>query len=99
MQVPVLARLTAPQIRAANSLILIVHSIKLMLLLSDEAQIASRRDAELQTVKAEKEDAKKVAALLNELFRPQNQDSAAPEDESMDLLMRPVSRSIQYLTP
>ena len=48
--------------------------MKLMLLLSDEAQIASRRDAELRQVQGEKEEAKKkVAALLDELLRTQNQ--------------------------
>ena len=53
--------------------------MKLMLLLSDEAQIANRRDAELRTVQAEKEEAKKtVAALLDELLRPQNQDGSNP---------------------
>ena len=43
--------------------------MKLLLLLSDEAQIAKRRDAELRSVQAEKTDAqKKVAALLDELL-------------------------------
>ena len=46
-----------------------IHSMKLLLLLSDEAQIAKRRDAELRSVQAEKTDAqKKVAALLDELL-------------------------------
>ncbi|KAI0343091.1 hypothetical protein BDW22DRAFT_1356663 [Trametopsis cervina] len=58
-------------IRAAHSLLSIIHSMKLLLLLSDETQIASRRDAELRTVQTEKEEAKiKVAALLDELLRP-----------------------------
>lgn len=48
----------------------IVHSMKLQLLLSDEAQIVERRDAELATTLKEKEGAKaKVAELLNELLR------------------------------
>ena len=48
----------------------IVHSMKLQLLLSDEAQIVERRDAELATTLKEKEDAKaKVAELLSELLR------------------------------
>ncbi|RPD56899.1 hypothetical protein L226DRAFT_491205 [Lentinus tigrinus ALCF2SS1-7] len=56
-------------IRAANSLMSTIHSMKLLLLLSDEAQIAKRRDAELRSVQAEKTDAqKKVAALLDELL-------------------------------
>ncbi|KAI0264438.1 hypothetical protein BC834DRAFT_994097 [Gloeopeniophorella convolvens] len=58
------------QIRAANSLLSIVHSMKLQLLLSDEAQIVGRRDAELTTTLQEKEEAKtKVAELLNELLQ------------------------------
>ncbi|RDX46121.1 hypothetical protein K466DRAFT_585448 [Polyporus arcularius HHB13444] len=56
-------------IRAANSLMSTIHSMKLLLLLSDEAQIAKRRDAELRSLQAEKTDAqKKVAALLDELL-------------------------------
>jgi mediator of RNA polymerase II transcription subunit 22 len=58
------------QIRAANSLLSIVHSMKLQLLLSDEAQIVERRDAELATTLKEKEEAKaEVAELLSELLR------------------------------
>ena len=57
--------------------------MKLMLLLSDEAQIATRRDGELRTVKGEKEEAKKkVAALLDELLRPENQDTSIARDQS-----------------
>ena len=57
--------------------------MKLMLLLSDEAQIATRRDGELRTVKAEKEEAKKkVAALLDEILRPENHDTPMLRDES-----------------
>lgn len=44
--------------------------MKLLLLLSDEAQIAHRRDVELRIVQSERDDAKvKVAALLDELLR------------------------------
>jgi mediator of RNA polymerase II transcription subunit 22 len=58
------------QVRAANSLLSIVHSMKLLLLLSDEAQIARRRDEALQTSMREKEETKqKVATLLDELFQ------------------------------
>lgn len=47
--------------------------MKLLLLLSDEAQIAHRRDAELKLVQEEKEEAKaKVAVLLDGLLRKQN---------------------------
>lgn len=43
--------------------------MKLLLLLSDEAQIAKSRDAELRSLHAEKEEAqKKVAVLLDELL-------------------------------
>ncbi|KAI0705153.1 surfeit locus protein 5 subunit 22 of mediator complex-domain-containing protein [Cytidiella melzeri] len=60
-------------IRAAHSLLSITHSMKLLLLLSDETQISNRRDEELRTVRVEKETTqKKVAALLNELLRPSN---------------------------
>jgi len=57
-------------VRAANSLLSITHSMKLLLLLSDEAQIAHRRDAELKSVQEEKEGAKQsVAALLDDLLQ------------------------------
>ncbi|KAG2362733.1 surfeit locus protein 5 subunit 22 of mediator complex-domain-containing protein [Suillus spraguei] len=56
-------------VRAANSLLSITHSLKLLLLLSDEAQIAHRRDAELKHVQQEKNEARqKVAELLNGLM-------------------------------
>ncbi|KAJ3551561.1 hypothetical protein NM688_g4632 [Phlebia brevispora] len=59
-------------IRAAHSLLSIIHSMKLLLLLSDETQIANRRDQEMSLVRREKEETKKkVAALLNELLIPQ----------------------------
>ena len=45
--------------------------MKLLLLLSDEAQIVNRRDAEFKVTQREKEEAKKqVAGLLSELLRP-----------------------------
>ena len=47
--------------------------MKLLLLLSDEAQIAHRRDAELAVVQKERDDAKeKVAVLLDELLKKPN---------------------------
>lgn len=56
-------------VRAANSLLSITHSLKLLLLLSDEAQIAHRRDAELKHVQQEKNEARqKVAELLDGLL-------------------------------
>ncbi len=53
--------------------------MKLLLLLSDEAQIAHRRDAELKVVQEERDDAKaKVAVLLNELLKnPKSQSTTA----------------------
>lgn len=57
------------QIRAANSLLSITHSMKLLLLLSDEAQIAHRRDLELQNVQKERDEIKEeVANLLTNLL-------------------------------
>lgn len=67
------------QIRAAHSLLSIIHSMKLLLLLSDETQIANRRDAELRQVQTEKQDTKKkVAALLDELLRPSHETPSGP---------------------
>ncbi|GLB40282.1 putative surfeit locus protein 5 subunit 22 of Mediator complex [Lyophyllum shimeji] len=58
-------------VRAANSLLSITHSMKLLLLLSDEAQMAHRRDAELKVVQEEKDEARqKVAKLLDEILHP-----------------------------
>ena len=60
-----------------------IHSMKLLLLLSDEAQIAKRRDAELRSVQAEKTDAQtKVAALLDELLLSSKREG--PRDQRMD---------------
>ena len=55
--------------------------MKLLLLLSDEAQIAHRRDAELKVIQEEKEDAKaKVATLLDDLLRkPSTSQGQGPE--------------------
>lgn len=75
-----------PQIRATHSLLSIIHSMKLLLLLSDEAQIANRRDAELRSVQIEKEELQnKVADLLDELLHPQN--STAPTVERQGVPM------------
>ncbi|KAI0654920.1 hypothetical protein C8Q70DRAFT_1024618 [Cubamyces menziesii] len=68
-------------IRAAHSLMSTIHSMKLLLLLSDETQIAKRRDAELRVVQAEKSDAqKKVAALLDELLSSRRDDGTSNEE-------------------
>lgn len=53
--------------------------MKLLLLLSDEAQIAHRRDAEIKVVQEEKNEAKeKVALLLDDLLRrPESTSSSS----------------------
>jgi len=57
--------------------------MKLLLLLSDESQIASRRDAELKAVQAEKQETiKKVAHLLDQLL---GRSSAATAEDAMDV--------------
>ncbi|KAH8831630.1 hypothetical protein DL96DRAFT_1459810 [Flagelloscypha sp. PMI_526] len=57
-------------VRAANSLLSITHSLQLMLLLSDESQIAQRRDDELTAVRKESLETKaEVAKLLDSLLR------------------------------
>ncbi|KAI5825914.1 hypothetical protein K523DRAFT_250067 [Schizophyllum commune Tattone D] len=71
-------------VRAANSLLSITHSLKLLLLLSDEAQIAHRRDVELKNIEDETKDTRrKVANLLDELLHSPpsstSQTSSAPE--------------------
>ncbi|KAK1222884.1 hypothetical protein PQX77_014306 [Marasmius sp. AFHP31] len=69
-------------VRAANSLLSITHSLKLLLLLSDEAQIANRRDAELRIVQKERDESKqKVAALLDELLRRPQSGTAISSDK------------------
>lgn len=68
------------QIRAANSLLSIIHSMKLLLLISDESQIVSRRDAEFKIAQEEKEETKKkVAALLTELLHPPGDTAASSQ--------------------
>jgi len=57
--------------------------MKLLLLLSDESQIASRRDAELKAVQAEKQETiKRVAHLLDQLL---GRSSAATADDTMEV--------------
>ncbi|CCM03089.1 uncharacterized protein FIBRA_05209 [Fibroporia radiculosa] len=64
-------------IRAAHSLLSIIHSMKLLLLLSDESQIANRRDMEMRHVQTEKEDLQqRVSALLNDLLHPPKSDTS-----------------------
>ncbi|KAL1758550.1 hypothetical protein FB107DRAFT_207068 [Schizophyllum commune] len=70
-------------VRAANSLLSITHSLKLLLLLSDEAQIAHRRDVELKNIEDETKDTKqKVANLLDELLHPPPSSAAASQTSS-----------------
>ena len=59
--------------------------MKLLLLLSDESQIANRRDAEQRTVQAEKEEMKKkVAALLDDLLNTRHENDAPITFSTMD---------------
>jgi mediator of RNA polymerase II transcription subunit 22 len=69
------------QVRAANSLLSTVHSMKLLLLLSDEAQVANRRDAARRTVRAEADAARaEAAALLDSLLTP-SEDTGGGDEE------------------
>ena len=57
------------QVRAAHSLMSITHSLKLLLLLSDEAQIAAQRDRALMHASEEAAKAKTEAAeILDQLL-------------------------------
>jgi len=48
----------------------ITHSLKLLLLLSDEAQIVRQHNEELRTARVDAEESRKaVARLLDELLR------------------------------
>ncbi|KZT07753.1 uncharacterized protein LAESUDRAFT_811990 [Laetiporus sulphureus 93-53] len=68
-------------IRAAHSLLSIIHSMKLLLLLSDESQIANRRDAEMRTVQRDREELQKqVSVILDELLHPPSQQQ---DDDAM----------------
>ncbi|KIJ52610.1 hypothetical protein M422DRAFT_65041 [Sphaerobolus stellatus SS14] len=56
-------------VRAASSLMSITHSLKLMLLLSDESQVAHRHNDEIRSASQEAEKYRKeVAQLLDELL-------------------------------
>ena len=56
-------------VRAAHSLLSITHSMKLLLLLSDESQLAQQRNKALDEARAEAREAKgQAVALLNELL-------------------------------
>ncbi|EJF55410.1 hypothetical protein DICSQDRAFT_175951 [Dichomitus squalens LYAD-421 SS1] len=74
-------RAESMRICVANSLMPTIHSMKL--LLSDEAQIAKRRNPELRSVQADKTDAQwKVAALLDELLLSRKREGQ--RDQRMD---------------
>ena len=56
-------------VRAAHSLLSITHSMKLLLLLSDESQLAQQRNKAIEDARAEAEEARgQAVALLNELL-------------------------------
>ncbi|KZT39090.1 hypothetical protein SISSUDRAFT_1061381 [Sistotremastrum suecicum HHB10207 ss-3] len=60
-------------VRAAHSLLSITHSLKLLFLLSDDAQIIQKRDKELKSTREESRQYKqKVVELLNELLSEQS---------------------------
>ncbi|KAF8591115.1 hypothetical protein K439DRAFT_1402766 [Ramaria rubella] len=60
---------TESMVRAASSLMSITHSLKLLLLLSDEAQIVRQHNEELRTATAEGDRCRQeVARLLDELL-------------------------------
>jgi mediator of RNA polymerase II transcription subunit 22 len=83
----IIAEVSQSQVRAADSLLSITHSIKLLLLLSDEAQIASRRDAELKVVTQEKNGAKERAThLSDELLESSFTRRRKPEQYTLILM-------------
>ena len=75
-------------VRAAHSLLSITHSMKLLLLLSDESQIVQQRNRALKDTRSDAEEAKKkVVELLSELFTGMDEGSssiAIPSD-TMDM--------------
>ncbi|KAJ7065238.1 hypothetical protein C8F01DRAFT_1218711 [Mycena amicta] len=80
-------------VRAANSLLSITHSMKLLLLLSDEAQITTRRDVEIKVVQEEKEAARaQVAALLDELIR-RPEEAGIPVSKADDAMKMEFAES------
>ena len=66
-------------VRAAHSLLSITHSMKLLLLLSDENQTVLQRDRELEQLRSQSNEAKtRVADLLDELIQTAGQDGSGP---------------------
>lgn len=55
---------SSAKVRAANSLLSLTHSLKLLLLLADESQIVRQRTAELSRVRAEVDAQRATATEL-----------------------------------
>ena len=71
-------------VRAAHSLLSITHSMKLLLLLSDESQIVQQRDKALKDVRRDADEARrKVAELLNDLL--EKDTASAPQEHPLVL--------------
>ena len=71
-------------VRAAQSLLSITHSMKLLLLLSDESQIVQQRDKALKDVRRDADEARrKVAELLNDLL--EKDTASAPQEHPLVL--------------
>ena len=67
-------------VRAAHSLLSITHSMKLLLLLSDESQLAQQRNKALDEARTEAKEAKSQAvALLNELLGNAREELSASQ--------------------
>lgn len=70
-------------VRAAHSLLSITHSMKLLLLLSDESQLAQQRNKALEDARAEAKEAKgQAAALLNELLSNAREGTSTSNSQS-----------------
>ncbi|KAJ3548219.1 hypothetical protein NMY22_g1342 [Coprinellus aureogranulatus] len=83
-------------VRAAHSLLSIVHSMKLLLLLSDEAQLTHRRDAELKAIQEEKAATKARSRPSSTSFSASSHRFAtriAPKTPSRDIQQPPRSNS------
>ena len=66
-------------VRAAQSLLSITHSMKLLLLLSDESQLAQQRNKALEEAREEASEAKgRALTLLNELLGNTREELRSP---------------------
>jgi mediator of RNA polymerase II transcription subunit 22 len=71
-----------PQVRAATSLLSITHSLKLLLLLSDEQQIATRRDRAAERFARKTEHERALAAqTLDSLLSKGSGGGRPPRDQ------------------